>query len=178
MKPKFAAGHAPCLVWQQRWCLNTCQGQEQLRSLRQDALLGAGAAGLHWLRRCGRSRRVCWCYQCPGLYSHRKGHAGCREQVLGQGTCPAETFANSWERHGACGRQSSGVRLSHSSEAQRSHVTQLPESCRPPARPSQLCSLPWTDRHHRAAQTLPDLVLPGAGGEGGTSRPAAWWGGT
>lgn len=44
MKPKFAAGHTPCLGWQQRWCLNTCQGQEQLRSLRQDAL-GQPAAG-------------------------------------------------------------------------------------------------------------------------------------
>lgn len=44
MKPKFAAGHAPCLGWQQRWCLNTCQGQEQLWSLGQDAL-GQPAAG-------------------------------------------------------------------------------------------------------------------------------------
>lgn len=37
MKPKFAAGHTPCLVWQQCWCLNTCQGQEQLQRLQQSA---------------------------------------------------------------------------------------------------------------------------------------------
>lgn len=51
--------------------------------------------------------------------------------LQGQGTCPAETFANSWERHGACGRQSSGVPPSFSSEARCSHVPQLPEQGSP-----------------------------------------------
>lgn len=47
--------------------------------------------------------------------------------LQGQGTCPAETFANSWERHGACSRQSGGVPPSHNSKAWCSDVPQLPE---------------------------------------------------
>lgn len=78
MKLKFAAGHTPCLTWQQRWCLNTCQGQERPWRPQWSAPRRPRGTVRALALLLGRPVRL---YLCPGLYSHRKGSSGSRAQL-------------------------------------------------------------------------------------------------
>lgn len=175
MKPKFAAGHTPCLVWQPRRCLNTCQGQEQPRRPQRSEpnrprgimhalapLPAPGSAGVPMPR---------------ALFS-QKGIRWLQGAAAGTRKMPWKTVC---KQPCCCGRQGVcwGSRHSRLLQGGIAHLSHIPQTSRPAG---QAPSPSWAGWHRRLGQLNTSSTgssaarVAGERGAGWAGRSLRCWG--